>query len=245
MITSSASSVRSGRQWAAALLLVLPVVISIADAGGWLSSSVATLFGGAANATVLFNVYMLREAFAAVATAVAFILLLPRSIDRVVRLALLLAVVANIYISAFYLLPVLFPSLLGGFPAAVGSTLLLLAVIVSCYACTLFVGHSALTMRERLWSLPLLLPYIMSFVTFYSPEFVQNIWSAGDVQNLLLAIAVVWSVVYGVALWRLAFSSLFAGRGSATGDAASSFSPLNIYMLAVALLSFVAVRLAG
>ena len=244
MITSSASSVRSGRHWAAALLLVLPVVISIADAGGWLSSSVATLFGGAANATVLFNVYMLREAFAAIATAVAFILLLPRSIDRVVRLALLLAVVANIYISAFYLLPVLFPSLLGGFPAAVGSTLLLLAVIVSCYACTLFVGHSALTMKERLWSLPLLLPYIMSFVTFYSPEFVQNIWSAGDVQNLLLAIAVVWSVVYGVALWRLAFSSLFAGRGSATGEAAS-FSPLNIYMLAVALLSFVAVRLAG
>lgn len=244
MITSSASSVRSGRQWTAALLLVLPVVISIADAGGWLSSSVATLFGGAANATVLFNVYMLREAFAAIATAVAFILLLPRSIDRVVRLALLLAVVANIYISAFYLLPVLFPSLLGGFPAAVGSTLLLLAVIVSCYACTLFVGHSALTMKERLWSLPLLLPYIMSFVTFYSPEFVQNIWSAGDVQNLLLAIAVVWSVVYGVALWRLAFSSLFAGRGSATGEAAS-FSPLNIYMLAVALLSFVAVRLAG
>ncbi len=245
MISSSASSVRSGRQWAAALLLVLPVVISIADAGGWLSSSVATLFGGAANATVLFNVYMLREAFAAIATAVAFILLLPRSIDRVVRLALLLAVVANIYISAFYLLPVLFPSLLGGFPAAVGSTLLLLAVIVSCYACTLFVGHSALTMKERLWSLPLLLPYIMSFVTFYSPEFVQNIWSAGDVQNLLLAIAVVWSVVYGVALWRLAFSALFAGRGGATGDAASSFSPLNIYMLAVALLSFVAVRLAG
>lgn len=245
MISSSASSVRSGRQWAAALLLVLPVVISIADAGGWLSSSVATLFGGAANATVLFNVYMLREAFAAIATAVAFILLLPRSIDRVVRLALLLAVVANIYISAFYLLPVLFPPLLGGFPAAVGSTLLLLAVIVSCYACTLFVGHSALTVKERLWSLPLLLPYIMSFATFYSPEFVQNIWSVGDVQNLLLAIAVVWSVVYGVALWRLAFSSLFAGRGSATGDAASSFSPLNIYMLAVALLSFVAVRLAG
>lgn len=245
MISSSASSVRSGRQWAAALLLVLPVVISIADAGGWLSLSVATLFGGAANATVLFNVYMLREAFAAIATAVAFILLLPRSIDRVVRLALLLAVVANIYISAFYLLPVLFPPLLAGFPAAVGSTLLLLAVIVSCYACTLFVGHSALTMKERLWSLPLLLPYIMSFVTFYSPEFVQNIWSAGDVQNLLLAIAVVWSVVYGVALWRLAFSSLFAGRGGAAGDAASSFSPLNIYMLAVALLSFVAVRLAG
>lgn len=245
MITSSASSVRSGRQWAAALLLVLPVVISIADAGGWLSSSLATLFGGAANATVLFNVYMLREAFAAIATAVAFILLLPRSIDRVVRLALLLAAVANIYISAFYLLPMLFPSLLGGFPAAVGSTLLLLAVIVSCYACTLFVGHSALTMKERLWSLPLLLPYIMSFLTFYSPEFVQNILSAGDVQNLLLAISVVWSVVYGVALWRLAFSALFAGRGSTAGDDASSFSPLNIYMLAVALLSFVAVRLVG
>ena len=245
MISSSASSVRSGRQWAAALLLVLPVVISIADAGGWLSSSVATLFGGAANATVLFNVYMLREAFAAIATVVAFILLLPRSIDRVVRFALWLGVVTNIYISAFYLLPVLFPPLLAGFQAAVGSTLLLLAVIVSCYACTLFVGHSALTVKERLWCLPLLLPYIISFVAFYSPAFVQNIWSAGDMPNFLFVIALVWSVVYGVALWRLAFSSLFAGRGSATGDAASSFSPLNIYMLAVALLSFAIVQLAG
>lgn len=242
---SSATSARSGRQWAAALLLVLPVVISIADAGGWLSSSVATLFGGAANATVLFNVYMLREAFAAIATAVAFILLLPRSIDRVVRFALWLGVVTNIYISAFYLLPVLFPSLLAGFQAAVGSTLLLLAVIVSCYACTLFVGHSALTVKERLWCLPLLLPYIISFVAFYSPAFVQNIWSAGDMPNFLFVIALVWSVVYGVALWRLAFSSLFAGRGSTAGDAASSFSPLNIYMLAVALLSFAIVQLAG
>lgn len=242
---SFATSARSGRQWAAALLLVLPVAISIADAGGWLSSSVATLFGGADNAIALFNAYMLREAFAAVATALAFILLLPRSIDRVVRFALWLGVVTNIYISAFYLLPVLFPPLLAGFQAAVGSTLLLLAVIVSCYACTLFVGHSALTVKERLWCLPLLLPYIISFVAFYSPAFVQNIWSVGDMPNFLFVFAVVWSVVYGVALWRLAFSALFAGRGSTAGDAAASFSPLNIYMLAVVLLSLAIVQLAG
>lgn len=236
------SSVHCRRQWVVAVLLVLPVAISVADAGGWLSSSVATLLGGAVDSVALFSAYMLREAFAAAATAVAFILLLQCSIDRVVRFALWLSVVANIYISAFYLLPLLFPSLLAGFQAAVGNTLLLLAVIVSCYACTLFVGHPALSVKGRLWSLPLLLPYIMSFVAFYSPGLVLDMSNVGANNNVLLAVA--WGVLYGAALWRLAFSALFQGRGCATGEPAS-FSPLNVYMLSVVLVSFAVVQLAG
>ncbi len=235
----------------AALLLMVPVLFSMADAGGWMSQGISSLLqgGGAASGSGLFRAGLLCDILGAGCAVAAFALLLGRAADRVVRIALGVLVVAELYMFVYYIVLFCFPEGRAALPDAVGSVLLLVSIIACCYAWSLLLARPRLRSEERGWCVFLFMPYIMSFVAFYAPVWQQHIPAVeGNVRYLLdysllyTLFAYAWNVLRCVALWRFCQSSLFAVGCDAAPVRDGELSPINRYMLAIVISSFLAVQ---
>lgn len=227
---------------AAMLLLMLPALLSLTGAGGALSSlfdGILQLDGDAAVAAFRANISV--ELTAAFLSLLAFLLLLRYAADRSVRVALVLLAVAELYMAVYWLQSYLSPGERPFVADVLGNSALLLFTILCCYAWSLLLGNARLGADERSWVLFIYISYILSFVAFYAPMWQRFIPETATTALLpesspvYLLVASLMNIIRCVAVRYFVFSPLFVEQREDGGVVKASLSPLNRYVVAVAL----------
>lgn len=198
------------------LLLALPVLLSVFGGGKFVASMLASLFDISVDGmTDSFRSHACIELVGASFASVAFFILARYAADRVVRRALWLLVLSELYMFYYWLAAFLSPSKNSVEAELLGNSLLVLVVLVCCYAWSLLWRSNSLSRRERTWMQFLFMPYILSFVAFFAPmwqRFVPenySVYMMPENNPVYIAVAIVMNVLRVVALWFFVKSSLF------------------------------------
>ncbi len=200
----------------AMLLLALPVFFSILGAGGVLSSLLGTLLDADGDEAVrAFRANVCAELSGALFTVPAFLLLLGCAACKGVRRALWMLILAELYMFCYWLNAFLSPGKHAVGFELWGNTLLLLSVILCCYAWSLLWRNGRLTEKERTWVMFLFLPYTLSFVAFFAPMWQRYIPEGGSMYLLpennpvYMLVAFIINVLRLVGVWFFVKSRLF------------------------------------
>ena len=204
---------------AAMLMLALPVFVSTLGGGKMLSSLLGTVLDVDGDEAVMaFRANVCAELLGALFSVVAFFLLLKYAADRVARRALWLLLFSELYMLYYWSQAFVSPGAHTMSAELWGNTLLLLAVVVCCYAWSLLWRSKRLTKRERTWVLFLFMPYSLSLVAFFAPMWQQYVPEGGGMfllpenNPVYILVAFVMNVMRVVAIWFFVNSRLFTAE---------------------------------
>ena len=234
-----------GIRVAAMLLLALPVFLSTLGAGGLFSYLLGAALGfDGDEAVVAFRANVFAELLGALLSVAAFFLLLKYAAGRVVRRALWLLLFSELYMLYYWSASFVSPGVHTVGAELWGNTLLLLSVIVCCYAWSLLWRSDRLTVRERSWMLFLFMPYALSFVAFFAPMW-QRYIPEGSSMYLLpennpvyILVAFVMNVMRVVGVWFFVNSRLFVAGNDEEQVADGEGSAINRCVLGVMVTAF-------
>ena len=226
-------------RFCAMLLLALPVLVSTLGGGEVFSSLLVALLAiGGDETVVAFRANVSVEFLGALFSVIAFLLLMKYAADRVVRRAVRLLLLTELYMLCYWFRAFLSPGEHTAGYELWGNVLLLLAVIVCCYAWSLLWRSRRLSQGERAWMLFLFIPYTLSFVAFFAPMW-QRYIPEGSSMYLLpennpvyILVAVVMNILRVVGIWFFVNSRLFA-TVCEDNDAVNDSSALNRCVLGV------------
>ncbi|MBQ5895343.1 MAG: hypothetical protein IIW75_02095 [Bacteroidaceae bacterium] len=229
----------------AMLLLALPVFLSTLGADSLFSSLLGAVLGvGGDEAVLAFRANVCAELLGALFSVVAFLLLLKNAMDRMVRRGLWLLLLTELYMLYYWSVAFISPGEHAMGVELCGNTLLLLAVVVCCYAWSLLWRNNRLTGEERAWMLFLFMPYALSFVAFFAPMW-QRYVPEGSSMYLLpennpvyILVAFVMNVMRVVAIWFFVNSRLFTAGHEEKDVPENDGTALNRCVLGVMLSAF-------
>ena len=229
----------------AILLLALPVFFSMLGLGSVFSSLLEALLDVEGDeAIAAFRANVCAELLGALFSVFAFLLLSRCASGRAVRTALWLLVFPELFMLYYWYNAFVSPGRHAVGVELWGNTLLLLSVILCCYAWSLLWRNNRLTDKERRWVLFLFLPYTVSFVAFFAPMW-QRYIPEGSSMYLLpennpvyILVAFVMNILRVVGIWFFVNSRLFTpGHVNGKNDDNDS-SALNRCVLGVMLSAF-------
>ena len=229
----------------AMLLLALPAFLSMLGVGGVLSSFIETALGvDGDEAEVAFRANVCAELLGALFSVVALLLLLKCAAGRAVRKALWLLVLPELYMLYYWYCTFMSPGRHTMGIELWGNVLLLLAVILCCYAWSLLWRNERLGEKERTWVLFLFMPYSLSFVAFFAPMWQQYVPEGSSMYLLpennpvYILFAFVMNVMRVVAVWFFVKSRLFATGQKGEETVENDSSALNRCVLGIMLSAF-------
>ena len=227
------------------LLLALPVLLSVFGGGKFIASMLASLFDISVDGmTDSFRSHACIELVGASFASVAFFILARYAADRVVRRALWLLVISEIYMFYYWLAAFLSPSKNTVEAELLGNSLLVLMVLVCCYAWSLLWRSNRLTNLERTWVQFLIMPYALSFVAFFAPMWQRSVPESCSIYMLpennpvYIMVALVMNVMRVVALWFFVKSRLFVAEHEKTADSDGDTFAINRCVLGVLISAF-------
>lgn len=230
---------------AAMLMLALPVFLSTLGAGGLFSSFLETLLGADGDeAVVAFRANVCAELLGALLAVLAFFLLLKYAADRVVRKALWGLLFSELYMLYYWSASFISPGKHTVGAELWGNSLLLLSVIMCCYAWSLLWRSNRLRVRERSWVLFVFMPYALSFVAFFAPMWQRNIPEGSSMYLLpennpvYIFVALVMNLLRMVGIWFFVNSRLFVAGKGAEEQVVNDSSALNRCVLGIMLSAF-------
>ena len=245
MLTKGKNRLFNIRRFVAMSLLILPVLLSLTGAGVFLSSLSDSLFFQSDNAEVsAFRANIIVELFGALFSLSAFVVLLPFAADKAIRRALRLLVASELYMLLYWAVSYVSPVERYLFADMLGSSVLLLATIVCCYAWSLLLGNKRMGAAGRSWSIFIYLSYIFSFVAFYAPLWQRFIPEGSPATYLpenspaYIMVASLLNIIRCVAIKYFVYSPLFVNKDDSTEPLQCGFSPFNRFLLAVFLAAF-------
>ena len=239
---------RRGRQKIAAVLLILPIALSILDIGGWLSECLASFMPGSIEVQE-FRSRLIYDISGAATSMAALYILLGLAGEKATRISTRILFFCELYTFIYYGYMFINPSGRTADTDAICSMGLLVSVIACCYAWSILLARPILEKKARLWMMFIAMQYIMSFVAFYAmtwqqhiPHTSNNISLLPDYTFLYSIYAAMWNILRCIALWKMCHSRLYDGTTVENENSEGEYSPINKYMIAIAIASFFIIK---
>jgi hypothetical protein len=238
------------RHLIAVLLLVLPTILSLSYLGDGLYDDIVRLvYDGGEESVLNFRANVLGEIIASAMAVLAFAVIYPKAASGNAKFAMWVLSLCELYMFLYYSYMFAHPVSRSAGVDIMGGMLLLLTIMLCCYGYSLMYSDKSLEPERRSWAIVIFMSYIMSFMAFFAPSWQRHIpYVEGnsrfmlDFSPLYVVFACLWNLLRCIALWKLFTSSLFVNGKTCGNGEKSSCSPLNRYLLAILVASFLVIK---